>query len=87
MKVIYLVVLAIMDLIVYIVLGLLMMGYDDTYDESKGAYWSWQSMNTHERLISSAFLIWNLINIIAIIFLIYRCIRWIRNPYRFDQKH
>jgi hypothetical protein len=34
----------IFDLAVYIFLGLLLMNYDDFYDESKGEYWSLGSM-------------------------------------------
>ena len=33
-----------MDLLVYVILGLLLMNYDDFYDESKGEYWSLESI-------------------------------------------
>ena len=39
------------DLFVYIVLGLLLMGYDDNYDSSKGEYWSLESMDSTEKII------------------------------------
>ena len=39
------------DLFVYIVLGLLLMSYDDNYDSSKGKYWSLASMNSSEKII------------------------------------
>lgn len=30
----------IFDLAVYLILGMLLMNYDDFYDESEGGYWS-----------------------------------------------
>lgn len=36
------------DLFVFILLGLLPMGYDDSYDSSKGEYWSLASMHSTE---------------------------------------
>ena len=41
------------DLAVYIFLGLLLMSYDDFYDESKGEYWSWESMSGFDKAVVS----------------------------------
>ncbi len=60
------------DLFVYIVLGLLLMGYDDNYDSSKGEYWSLASMNSTEKIIYLAFMTWNVINIIGLIYIGHR---------------
>jgi hypothetical protein len=60
------------DLFVYIILGLLLMGYDDNYNESKGEYWGLASMTTQEKLIYIGFQVWNVLNIIVALFLIYR---------------
>ena len=68
-----------LDFAVYIVLGLLMMNYDDFYDESKGEYWSWESMNATDKLVFSSLQIWNIINIIAVGFLIYFIIKRVKN--------
>jgi hypothetical protein len=57
------------DLFVYIVLGLLLMGYDDNYDSSKGEYWSLASMNTTEKIIYFALQTWNVINIIGVLYI------------------
>lgn len=65
-------VLIAVDLAVYILLGLLLMNYEDFYDESEGEYWSWTSMNTSEQLTVVGLNIWNLVNILAFIYLIYR---------------
>ncbi len=41
------------DLFVYLVLGMLLMNYDDFYDESKGEYWSLESMTFGQHRIKS----------------------------------
>jgi len=38
-----------LDIAVYIFLGLMLMGYEDFYDESKGEYWSLESMTLDEK--------------------------------------
>lgn len=60
------------DLFVYIVLGLLLLGYDDNYDSSKGEYWSLASMNSTEKIIYFALQTWNVINIIGVIYIGHR---------------
>ena len=57
------------DLFVYVVLGLLLMGYDDNYDSSKGEFWSLASMNSTEKIIYFALQTWNVINIIGVLYL------------------
>ena len=39
----------IFDYLVFVVLSLLLMGYDDFYDESKGEYWSMASMTPFQK--------------------------------------
>jgi hypothetical protein len=63
------------DLFVYIVLGLLLMGYDDNFDSSKGEYWSLASMNSTEKIIYFALQTWNVINIIGVIYIVHRLYR------------
>lgn len=60
------------DLFVYIILGLLLMSYDDNYDSSKGEYWSLASMNSTEKIIYLAFQTWNVISIIGLIYIGHR---------------
>jgi len=57
------------DLFVYIVFGLLLMGYDDNYDISKGKYWSLASLNSTEKNIYLALQTWNVINIIGVLYI------------------
>lgn len=68
----------IFDLIIYIVLGTMLMSYDDSYEESKGIYWRYESMTSSEILSSSAFAAWNLINLIFIGFILYKLIRYLK---------
>jgi len=63
--------LIIIDLVVYIVLGLLLMNYDDFYDESKGVYWSLESMTASQKAIYIGLNIWHIVNILIIGYLIY----------------
>ena len=63
------------DLFVYLVIGTLMMGYDDTYNESKGEYWSLASMTTNEQVIYLGMQVWNVLNLFAIVYIIYRLTR------------
>ena len=59
----------VIDIMVFIILGLLLMTYDDFYDESKGEYWSLASMNSKEKIIYIAYNLWIFLNIIGIVFL------------------
>ena len=58
------------DLFVFIILGLLLMGYDDSYDISKGEYWSLSSMNSKEKLIYICYNGWIVLNIIVLVYII-----------------
>lgn len=71
--------LIMLDLAVYIVLGLLLMDYDDFYDESKGEYWSLESMTASQKATYIGLNIWHIVNIIIIGYLIYRIIKIVRN--------
>ncbi|WP_341225570.1 hypothetical protein [uncultured Arcticibacterium sp.] len=66
------------DLSVYVFLGLLLMNYDDFYDESKGEYWSLESMDFWQKANYIGLNIWHLINLIVIGYVIYRVIKIIR---------
>ena len=71
--------LLILDLAVYVVLGLMLMDYDDFYDESKGEYWSLESMTTSQKATYIGLNIWNIINILIIGYIIYRIIKIVKN--------
>jgi len=68
-----------LDLAVYIFLGLLLMNYDDFYDESKGEYWSLDSMTFWQKFNYIALHIWHLVNALFLAYIIYRIIKSVRN--------
>jgi hypothetical protein len=72
------VILVLVNAFIYIVFGLLLMNYDDFYDESKGEYWSLESMNQTERLTVYGLQFWNIVNVIAIGYIVYRIIKHYR---------
>jgi len=69
------------DLVVYIFLGIAMMRYDDFYDESKGPYFSWESMDMTDKIIFGSFQTWNLINLGVVVFFIFWLIKTIKTHY------
>jgi len=78
-NILYWLALLALDVLVFMVLGVLLMGYDDKYDPSKGAYFSWGSMNIVEKMVYGAFLLWNAINIVGILYLGYKLFAYISN--------
>jgi hypothetical protein len=61
-----------LDLFVGLVLGTLLMDYDDSYNPSKGEYWSWDSMNTFQKGVSLSIQLWWLVNVVAVLYWLYR---------------
>jgi len=59
----------IFDILVFIILGLLLMNYDDFYDSSKGDYWSLVSMNSTEKIIYICYNAWIVLNIIGLLYI------------------
>lgn len=67
------------DIFVYMILGVLQMDYDDNYDSSKGEYWSLGSMNKWQLFFYFLLQLWNILNIIGLIFIgrkIYKRIKY-----------
>lgn len=60
------------DLIIYIFLGLILLGYEDFYDENKGEYWSLASMTLGQKIAYICWYAWYVINIVIIVFIVYR---------------
>ena len=57
----------IFDYLVFVVLGLLLIGYDDFYDESKGEYWSMASMTPFQKGVYILLNLWWLLNFLFLI--------------------
>jgi hypothetical protein len=66
------------DLAVYIFLGLLLMSYDDFYDESKGEYWSWESLSDFDKAVVIGLNIWHVVNILAVLYISYKAFKLIK---------
>lgn len=64
----------VIDLAIYIFLGILLMSYDDFYDENKGEYFSLESMTFWQKANYISLELWNVINIILIAILLYRLV-------------
>ena len=69
----------ILDLAVYLVLGMLLMNYDDFYDERKGEYWSLSSMTMSEKATYIGLDVWHFVNLIAVGYIIYRIVKRLRS--------
>jgi hypothetical protein len=67
------------DVFIFLLLGILLMGYDDSYDISKGEYWSLKSMNATEKLIYFFYIIWIGINIIGLVYIGHKIYKRIKN--------
>ena len=63
------------DVAVYLILGLLMMNYDDFYDESEGEYWSLSSMTMSEKATYIGLNVWHVVNVVAIGYIVYRIVK------------
>ena len=78
--------LGIFDIFIYMVFSLLLMGYDDFYHESKGEYWSLASMTTFQKIVYISLHIWNILNIIVLIFVLYKVGKAVFNYFRKSEK-
>ena len=68
----------IIDLVVYLTLGLLSMNYDDFYDKSMGKYGSLKSMTFLQQINEFGLSFWNLINLLLMGYLTFKTIMRIR---------
>jgi len=71
-KIILIAVVILFDILVFLILGLLLMDYDDSYDGSQGEYLSLSGMNFWQKSWYLLLQLWYLINFTAIIYLLYR---------------
>ena len=61
-----------LDLVLFIIIGLIIMTYEDFYDESLGSYWSLESMTIIQKIAYIGFYVWWVLNILTIIFIGYK---------------
>jgi magnesium-transporting ATPase (P-type) len=72
------IVFILIDLVVYLFLGVAMIDYDDKCEEVRKKYNSLETMNTFQKSIFVTMNIWNIINIILLIFIIYKVYLYFR---------
>jgi len=76
--------LIVLDLFVYIILGTMLMGYDDFYHESKGEYFSLESMTFWQKVNYIGLHFWHVVNVVFIIILIYKLIVKINSHHKIE---
>lgn len=59
------------DIFVFLILGTLLMSYEDRFDESKGEFWSLASMDAREKIIYISYKGWMVLNAIGIFYILY----------------
>ena len=67
------VVILVLDYLVFAVLGLFLMDYDDFYVESQGEYWSLASMDTFQKCVYILLNLWWLLNFLFLIKILWSC--------------
>ncbi|RWY53889.1 hypothetical protein [Mucilaginibacter gilvus] len=69
----------IIDLAVYALLGVIMMGYDDSHNGTEPDYYKWSSYKTLDKAAVIGLWFWNIVNILFWGYVIYRIVKAIRN--------
>lgn len=72
------IIIILIDISIYIILGTLLMEYEDFYDGSQGEFYSFNSLTRNQKFFLLAFWSWNGFNILTISFLAFRVIRKIK---------
>lgn len=67
------------DLIIFIIIGFIIMTYEDFYDENLGSYWSLGSMTTTQKIAYIGFYVWWVLNILLLIFIGYKICKFFLN--------
>lgn len=71
-KIIKIVFLAIFDLFVFIFCGIFMMGYDDSYSETQGEYFSFSSMKMEYKIVWGFYNFWIFLNCILLSYVLFK---------------
>jgi hypothetical protein len=68
-----------LDVAIYLLIGLILLNYEDFYDESLGEYFSLNSMTFIEKLAYFGYYFWWIINVILFIYFLFKLIIKQRN--------
>ena len=77
-KIIKWILIIVLDCLVYIAIGLILITYEDHYDESKGEYWSLDSMTIVQKGAFILYYVWLLLNFLFIIKIIWSVFKRIK---------
>lgn len=66
------------DLAIYIFLGLVILNYEDFYDESEGPYFSLGSMTIGEKISYVLIHIWYVLHILLLFYLLYKTVQYFK---------
>lgn len=64
-----------LDLAIYLIIGLIILGYEDFYSEEKGPYWSLESMTLIQKIAYIGYYIWFVLNFLMIGYLIFKFLK------------
>jgi hypothetical protein len=67
------------DLAVYICLGVARMSYEDFYEGPAEHYGDWYTLSAFDKKVAVGLITWNIINVAAILFIIFRFVKQIRS--------
>ncbi len=74
-KIFFGILIIILDLTLYIIIGLILLNYEDFYHESKGVYWGLSSMTLIEKIAYISYYLLLLVNILSIAYFFYRLLK------------
>lgn len=71
-QILFFILFIIVDITLWIIIGLVILNYEDFYDGSKGTYFSLESMNSLEKITYFSYYLWIILNVALIIYITYR---------------
>ena len=74
-KIIYWLLFIFIDIVLWIIIGLILLNYEDNWDASKGYYFSLDGMTSVEKIAFISYYIWIVLNILLVVYVIYRLIK------------
>lgn len=75
MKYLKILAFVVLDLAIYITIGLIILGYEDFYSEEKGPYWSLESMTLIQKIAYIGYYVWLSFNLVLILYVIFKFVK------------
>ena len=77
-KILFWLVFILLDFALYIIIGLILLNYEDTWDSTKGYYWSLGGMTFIEKIAYISYYILIIINILILIYLSFKIFKYLK---------